>query len=46
MKTFLKWTGIVLGGLVALLLVVGGVMYWLGGRKVDERFEVQTAGGT
>lgn len=44
MRSFLKWAGIVVGGLVVLLLLLGGVMYWLGGQKLDERFEVQTAG--
>lgn len=43
MKKVLKWAAIVIGAVVVLLLLTGGVLYWIGGQKVDERFEVQTA---
>ena len=35
MKKALKWTGIVLGSLVVLLVLAGGAMYAIGGSKVN-----------
>ena len=43
MRKVLKWTGIVLGSLVILLLIIGGVLYVVGGSKLSQTYEVQTA---
>ncbi|MDX1420503.1 MAG: cytochrome c [Rubricoccaceae bacterium] len=43
MRTALKWAGIIVGGLLVLLLLIGGVMYVVGGANLNETFEVQTA---
>lgn len=43
MRTVLKWTGIVLGSLVILILIVGGVLYFLGSSKVDRTYVVEAA---
>src|SRR5690606_29074360 len=43
MKKALKWTGIALGSLLVLILILGGVMYFVGGSKLGRTYEVQTA---
>jgi cytochrome c553 len=43
MRKVLKWTGIVLGSLLILILVLGGVMYFVGGSKLSRTYAVQTA---
>src|SRR5690606_11676554 len=43
MNKALKWTGIVLGSLLDLVLVAGGVLYVLGGSKLSRTYEVRTA---
>ncbi len=43
MKNALKWTGIVIGGLLTLLLVALGAMYFIGSSNVERTYEVQTA---
>jgi cytochrome c553 len=44
MRKALKWTGIVLGSVVLLLLLAGAVMYVVGGSKLGRTYdEVQTA---
>jgi cytochrome c553 len=43
MRKALKWTGIVLGGLVVVLLLLGVVMYVVGGSKLGRTYEVETA---
>lgn len=39
----LKWSGIVLGGLLAVVLMAGGVLYFIGGNKVDQTYDIPTA---
>lgn len=43
MRKALKWTGIVLGSLVVLVLVVATVLYVVGGSKQNRTYAVQTA---
>jgi cytochrome c553 len=43
MKTILKWTGIVVGTIVLLLVVAGVAMYLVGSAKVNAKYTVQTA---
>jgi cytochrome c553 len=43
MRKVLKWTGIVLGGLVVLVLLLGGVLYFVGGSKLNRTYDVATA---
>lgn len=43
MRKVLKWTGLVLGGLLVLLLLVGGAMYVVGGSKLSRTYAVQPA---
>jgi mono/diheme cytochrome c family protein len=43
MRKVLKWTGIVLGGLVVLILLIGGVLYFVGGSKLNRTYDVVTA---
>ncbi len=43
MRTFLKWTGRIVAGLVVLVLVIGGVLYTLGSSNVKQTYTVQTA---
>ncbi len=43
MKKLLKWTGIVLGSLVGLLVIALVVLYILGGSKVNATYEVTPA---
>ncbi|HEX7071684.1 MAG TPA: c-type cytochrome [Rhodothermales bacterium] len=39
----LKWIGIVVLGIVVLLLVIGGAMYFVGSSRVDASYQVATA---
>jgi cytochrome c553 len=41
MKKVLKWIGIVLGGLMALLLVVAVVLYILGSTRINKTYHIQ-----
>ncbi|MEJ2600168.1 MAG: c-type cytochrome [Anaerolineales bacterium] len=41
MKKVLKWIGIVLGGLVALLLVAAVVLYILGSARLNKTYDIQ-----
>jgi cytochrome c553 len=41
MKKVLKWIGIVLGGLVALLLVAAVVLYILGSTRINKTYHIQ-----
>ena len=43
MRKVLKWTGILLGGLVLLLVVAGGAFYLIGSSKASKTHEVQPA---
>ena len=38
MKKFLKWTGIVLGGLIVLTVLTGLVMYPIGMNKITKTY--------
>ena len=40
MKRVLKWVGIVLGGLLGVIVVAGVVVYFLGGSKLNQTFDV------
>ncbi|MDX1439392.1 MAG: c-type cytochrome [Rubricoccaceae bacterium] len=40
MKSVLKWTGRILGGLIVLLLILGVVFYFVGGSKVNKTYEL------
>ena len=39
MRRVLKWFGIVLGGLIGLLLVAAAVVWLLGGRVMNKRYD-------
>src|SRR5690554_4173112 len=39
----LKWLGITLGGLVALVLLAGGALYFVGDKKVGQTYSIETA---
>jgi mono/diheme cytochrome c family protein len=39
MKRVLKWVGIVLGALIVVLLIAGGVLYYLGGRAWNKVYK-------
>ena len=41
MKKVLKWIGIILGGLVALLLVAAVVLYVLGSNRINKTYHIQ-----
>jgi cytochrome c553 len=41
MQKLLKWIGIVLGGLVALLLMVASVLYVLGSARLGKTYDIQ-----
>lgn len=43
MKRILKWAGIVLGSLVGLALVMGGVLYAVGGGNLSATYDVPVA---
>lgn len=43
MRRILKWVGIVLLGLVVLLVLIGGVMYYIGSSRIEAEHEVATA---
>ncbi len=43
MPRALKWIGIGLGGLVALILMAAGVLYLVGSARVDRVYTVETA---
>jgi mono/diheme cytochrome c family protein len=40
LKKVLKWIGIIMGGLVGLLALVFVVLYFIGGAKVNKKYEV------
>jgi flagellar basal body-associated protein FliL len=40
LKKGLKWIGIIVGGLVGLLALAVVVLYFVGGTKVNEKYEV------
>lgn len=40
MKTFIRWTGRVLAGVLVLILVVAGAVYGMSERKLHRRFQV------
>lgn len=42
MRKFLKWFGIVLGGLIGLLLAAAAVVWLLGGRVMNRRYDAPT----
>ena len=43
MRTVLKWTAIVVGGLFILILILGGILYFIGSSKVEEVYVVESA---
>lgn len=40
LKKTLKWSGIVLGSVLGLLLLIGGVLYYQGSKNIDQVFEI------
>jgi mono/diheme cytochrome c family protein len=44
MRKLLKWLGIGLGAAVGLVLVVAGILYFVGSGRVDRTYTVRTAG--
>jgi hypothetical protein len=40
MRTILKWTGIILGGLLGLLVLAAVASYFAGGAKWTKKYEV------
>ena len=43
MRRFFKWAGIVVLSLIVLLLLVGGVLFYVGSAKVEKTYEVSVA---
>lgn len=43
MRKALKWIGIVVGSVLGLVLLAGGVLYVLGGRRVAQTYTAETA---
>jgi mono/diheme cytochrome c family protein len=37
---FLRWIGIVLGGLIGLILIAGSVLYLIGGERIDKTYTI------
>lgn len=42
-KKALKWTGIALGGLVGVIVIVLVVLYFIGGARINKTYDVQVA---
>jgi mono/diheme cytochrome c family protein len=40
MKTVFKWLGIVLGSLIGLVLVAGGVLYFIGNGRLNKAYDI------
>ena len=43
MRKFIKWAGLGVGVIVVLILLAGGVMYFIGSANVDRSYEVEAA---
>ena len=41
MKRILKWIGVVVGGLVAVIVVAALVLYFIGGSRLDETYNIE-----
>ena len=39
----LKWLGIAVGSIVVLLLLIGGVMFFIGSSKLNKKYQIETA---
>ena len=45
LKKILKWTGIALGALIAVLLITNAIFVWRSGKALEERLQIVREAG-